>query len=240
MSAGDPDLDSDLVLLAGLWLPGDIWRPVVGELTALGHRVHVPTLPGTDDGDTAATLDDQLSTVLTMVDALPNPMLVGHSAAATLAWLAADRRPERVSRVAMVGGFPGSSDSPYADFFPIADGTMPFPGWDPFAGPDSADLDEAAREAMAAVMVSVPENVARGVVRLVDQRRFEVPVTLVCPEFDVTEARAWIADGEVPELASVLDLSYVDIDSGHWPMVTCPVVLAHLLDDIVRQNLRPG
>ena len=49
---------------------------------------------------------------------------------------------------AMIGGFPASDGSAYADFFPIVDGAMPFPGWEPFDGPDSADLDGDARAAL--------------------------------------------------------------------------------------------
>lgn len=61
-------------------------------------------------------------------------------------------------------------------------------------------------------------------------------MTLVCPEFDPDDARGWVAAGEAPELAAVLDLSYVNIDSGHWPMITCPIALARLLDIIVREG----
>ena len=35
---------------------------------------------------------------------------------------------------------------------------MPFPGWGEFEGPDSADLDAAARRAFAAVAIPVPEG----------------------------------------------------------------------------------
>ncbi len=106
---------------------------------------------------------------------------------------------------------------------------MPFPGWGPFEGPDSADLDEEARRRFAAAAIPVPEGVARGVVRLTDERRFDVPVVLVCPEFTPAQAQEWIAAGDVPELARAKHLEYVDIDSGHWPMITKPVELAQLL-----------
>lgn len=83
----------------------------------------------------SATLDDQLATVLAAVDAAPGkPLVVGHSAASTLAWLAADRRPERVAKVALIGGFPTADGQPYADFFEVTDGVMPFPGWAPSRG----------------------------------------------------------------------------------------------------------
>ena len=74
-----------------------------------------------------------------------------------------------------------------------------------------------------------PEAVAKGVVRLADFRRFDVPVVLVCPEFTPAQAREWIDAGELPELAKATHLELVDIDSGHWPMFTRPVELAQLL-----------
>jgi pimeloyl-ACP methyl ester carboxylesterase len=106
---------------------------------------------------------------------------------------------------------------------------MPFPGWGPFEGEDAADLDAAARAAIAEAAIPVPEGVARGVMQLRDDRRYDVPVVLVCPEFDPDQAKEWIAAGEIPELAKARRLSYVDIDSGHWPMFTRPAELARLL-----------
>jgi pimeloyl-ACP methyl ester carboxylesterase len=220
----------EILLIGGLWLDGSAWTDVVPELEALGHRPVPLTLPGQGDGSASATLDDQLRAVLAAVDETSGaPLVVGHSAACTLAWLAADARPEKVATVALIGGFPSADGEPYADFFPIEDGAMPFPGWDPFEGPDAADLDEEERRRMAAAAIPVPEGVAKGVVRLTDERRFEVPVVLVCPEFSPEQAREWIAAGDVPELARVRDLELVDLDSGHWPMFSRPAELARLL-----------
>jgi pimeloyl-ACP methyl ester carboxylesterase len=143
--------------------------------------------------------------------------------------MAADGRPEKVAKVALIGGFPTSDGDTYADFFELHDGVMPFPGWGPFEGPDSADLDEAARRSIAAAAIPVPEGVSKGVVRLSDERRFDVPVVLVCPEFTPAQARGWIDAGDVPELAKAKHLDYVDVDSGHWPMFSQPVELARLL-----------
>ena len=46
----------------------------------------------------------------------------------------------------------------------IADGAMPFPGWEPFEGPDSADLDDETKRAIASAAIPVPEGVAKGTV----------------------------------------------------------------------------
>ncbi|MGV9291690.1 alpha/beta fold hydrolase [Streptomyces sp. NPDC003719] len=220
----------DILLVGGLWLDGSVWDRVASALEPLGHRPVPVTLPGQGDGARSATLDDQVAAVLAAVDAAPGrPMVVGHSAASTLAWLAADRRPERMAKVAFVGGFPTGDGQPYADFFEVRDGVMPFPGWEPFEGPDAADLDPDARRKLADGAVPVPEGVARGVVRLADERRFEVPVVVVCPEFTAAEARKWIDAGDAPELARAGHVDFADIDSGHWPMITRPAELARIL-----------
>ncbi|MBY8849591.1 alpha/beta hydrolase [Saccharothrix longispora] len=225
----------DILLIAGLWLDASTWDGVVPELTALGHRPVPVDLPGQGDGSGSATLDDQVAAVLAAVDAAPGKCLVvGHSAACSLAWLAADARPRRVAGVVLVGGFPAGDGQPYADFFEYRDGVMPFPGWDPFEGPDSADLDERARERFAAAAIPVPEGVGKGVVRLTDDRRFDVPVLVVCPEFTPDQARGWIAAGDVPELARARHVGFADLDSGHWPMATRPVELARLVAGAAR------
>ncbi len=106
---------------------------------------------------------------------------------------------------------------------------MPFPGWAEFEGPDSADLDDAAKQAFAAAAIPVPEGVVNGVVRLTDDRRYDIPVVVICPEFSPAQAKEWIADGAIPELAKSKNVSFVDIASGHWPMISAPAELARIL-----------
>jgi pimeloyl-ACP methyl ester carboxylesterase len=224
----------DFLLIAGLWLDGSAWDAVVPHLEALGHRAVPLWLPGQGAPPAAATLADQHAAVLAAVDAaVGTVVVVGHSAACTLAWMAADARPDKVARVEMIGGFSSSDGEEYASFFEIVDGVMPFPGWEPFDGPDSADLDEQQRDRIAGAAIGVPEAVAKGVVHLQDERRFDVPVTLICPEFSPAQAREWIEGGQLPELSKARHLDYVDIESGHWPMFTRPAELAGLLAESV-------
>ncbi len=220
----------DILLIPGLWLDGSAWDAVVPELEALGHHPVPITLPGQGDGAPSATLADQVAAVQGAVDAASHPpLVVGHSAASTLAWLAADTRPEKVAKVLLIGGWPSAAGEAYADFFPAEDGVMAFPGWGPFEGEDSADLDEETRRAFEAAAIPVPEGVSKGVVEWSDERRFDVPVVLVCPEFSVAQAQRMLDDGDLPELARARHLELVDIDSGHWPMFTRPKELAALL-----------
>jgi len=220
----------DFLLIAGLWLDGSAWDAVVPHLRALGHQAVPVWLPGQGAPPATATLADQHAAVLAAVDAAASSVVVvGHSAACTLAWMAADARPDKVARVAMIGGFPSGDGEVYADSFELADGVMPFPGWGPFDGPDSADLDEQQRRRIAGAAIPVPAAVAKGVVHLRDERRFDVPLTLICPEFSPAQAREWIDGGEVPELSKARHIDYADIESGHWPMFTRPAELAGLL-----------
>jgi pimeloyl-ACP methyl ester carboxylesterase len=220
----------DIVLIAGLWLDASAWDEVVPRLSELGHRPHPVTLPGQGDGSRTATLDDQVAAVIAAVDGCDGPVVVvGHSAACSLAWLAADARPERVASVVMIGGFPIADGEKYADFFEPVDGVVGFPGWEKFEGPDSDDLDETARRRFSDAAIPVPEGVTRGVVRLRDDRRYDVPVVMVCPEYSPAEAQEWIDGGDLPELARAARVDLVDIDSGHWPMFTRPAELARLL-----------
>lgn len=225
----------DIVLIAGLWLPATVWDDVVAELDELGHHAIAVLLPGVDDRSPSATLDQQLAAALEAVDTAERPLVVGHSAAATLAWLVADRRPHAISGAVMIGGFPSAHGSSFAAFFPVVDGVMSFPGWMPFEGPDSDDLDTHARERIESIAVPVAGGVATGVVEYNDDQRFDVPVAMVCPEYTPEQARDWLADGEMPELERVSTLSFVDIDSGHWPMVSRPSELARLLHDIAAE-----
>lgn len=52
---------------------------------------------------------------------------------------------------------------------------------------------------------------------------------MICPEFSPEEIREWVDGGDLPELAAVADVAYVDIDSGHWPQLTRPDELAALI-----------
>lgn len=220
----------DIVLIAGMWLDATAWENVVPELENLGHRPLALTLPGQGDGNTGATYADQVAAVVAAVDAADGPALVvGHSAACALAWAAADARPEKVARVALIGGMPSADGETYFGVFEPVDGLVPFPGWEPFEGPDSDDMSAELKAAVAHAAITVPATITHGVVRLTDERRYRVPVTMVCPEFTPAEAKEWVESGDIPELAKATRVDYVDIDSGHWPMYTRPVELARIL-----------
>jgi pimeloyl-ACP methyl ester carboxylesterase len=225
----------DIVLIPGLWLDGASWDPVTARLREAGHQVRALTLPGLESRSadrSKVTLEDHVAAVVEAVDAAVEPaVVVGHSAAAALAFCAVDARPDHVARVLYVGGFPLSDGDQFMEGLPVDGDGAPFPGWDRFEGPDSADLDEPTKQALLERFVPSPAGVITGTVRLSNERRYDVPATAVCPEYSPEDLRAWIDAGDLPELAKAKHLELVDIDSGHWPQVTQSKRLAEVILD---------
>ena len=225
-----------IILIAGMWLDARAWQQVVPALERLGHDVVALGLPGQGTGPIEATFDDQAAAVVAAVDAAQEPVVVvGHSAACSLAWVAADARPDKVARVVMVGGFPVADQATYFGALDPVDGQVVWPGWEAFAGPDSEDMDEAAKALMDTHMAPVSSAITHATVSLGDQRRYDVPITLVCPEFSVDDAKQWIASGQLGEFEKARALDFADIDSGHWPMYSKPIEFAGLLDEVSRR-----
>jgi pimeloyl-ACP methyl ester carboxylesterase len=219
-------VDVDIILIPGLWLDGSTWDPVTAELERAGHRVQSLTLPGLESPTadrSRVTLDDHVAAVVAAIDRAEEP------AAAALAFCAADARPERVARLVYVGGFPSSDGEPFMQGLAADGDGVPFPGWERFEGPDSADLDAPTRSALLERFMPHPVGVLTGTVRLKDDRRYAVPATAICPEYSPAELQEWIDTGEIPELARTKELELVDLDSGHWPQFTQPVQLARLI-----------
>lgn len=235
---------AEIILVPGLWLDGASWDRVVPILEHAGHRTHPLTLPGMESPNAdrgAVTLADHVEAVVTAIDSCTpasTVVVVGHSAGSGVAWAAVDARPERVDRAVLVGGFPTADGQPLAPHFDAVDGEIPLPDWSVFDEADVADLDDDLRTEFATRAVPSPANVTTDPQRLSDERRYEVPVTAVCPEYTAVALQGWIADGEAPvrEFASIQDVDYVDLPAGHWPQFTRPDDLARIILDVVPQH----
>lgn len=76
-----------------------------------------------------------------------------------------------------------------------------------------------------------PARVTRDPLRLSDERRYDVPVTVVVSEFPSALLREWVEQGQpgVRELATIREVTYVDLPTGHWPQLTRPAELARAI-----------
>ncbi len=219
----------DVILIPGLWLDASSWDDVVPALRDAGHTPHPITLPGVGPlADRDVRLDDWIAAVVARIDAVApadarGVALVGHSGGGNVAWAAADRRPERVSRVVFVDTAPPPSGAAISEF-PVVDGLVPFPGWSFFDEPDVADLDGPTRERWAERAHPVPGQVPTDPVVLSDARRYAVPVTVLSGSADRAAFTDMLA-GWPPFLAefdAIDDATVVELGSGHWPQFSQP------------------
>jgi pimeloyl-ACP methyl ester carboxylesterase len=226
----------DVILVPGLWLNGSSWDAVVPGVERAGHRARPLTLPGMDSkaaSRSGITLRDHVAAVVAAIDEAAGPvLLVGHSAGSGISHAAVDARPDRVARAVYVGGFPTPDGRPLLSGLSAENGEVPMPDWRE-VGEDAnvVDFDDEMLARFYADAIPVPEGVITRPQQLTDPRRYEVPVTAVCPEYTAEDLRSWVEAGEeaVSELARTKEVEYVDLPGGHWPQLTQPERLAELI-----------
>jgi pimeloyl-ACP methyl ester carboxylesterase len=114
---------------------------------------------------------------------------------------------------------------------PVVDGEIPLPDWSVFGDEDLVDLDDERRAAFRERSIPTPAGVASDPQRLSDERRYDIPATVISCEFPSEMLRQFV-DGGHPytrELAKLRDVAYVDLPTGHWPQLTKPVELAEAI-----------
>jgi pimeloyl-ACP methyl ester carboxylesterase len=221
----------DIILIPGFWLDASSWDDVVPALDQAGHRTHALTLPGMESKDadrSAITLRDHVDAVVEVIDSLDpadgKVVLVGHSGGGAVAHAAVDARPDRVARVVYVDSGPLGDGGVINDELPSENGEIPLPDWAIFDDEDLVDLDDTLRAAFRERAIPTPVHVASDQQRLSDERRYDVPVTIIACEFPSEMLRKWMEQGHpyVRELGKIRDVEYVDLPTGHWPQFTRP------------------
>lgn len=222
----------DIILIPGFWLDASSWSEITPALEKAGHRAHALTLPGMESREadrTGITLRDHIDAAVAAVDAIDGPVvLAGHSGGGAVAHAVADARPDKIARVIYVDSAPLGPGGVINDELPVVDGEIPLPDWNVFEDEDLVDLTDEIREAFRAAAIPTPKAVAFDKQVLSDERRYDVPITIICCEFPSAMILAWLEGGApfVKEIAAIKDVSYIDLPTGHWPQFTKPAELA--------------
>ena len=236
----------DIILIPGFWLDASSWDEVTPALRQAGHRVQALTLPGMESKDadrSQITLRDHIDAVVEAIDSVDpasgQVVLVGHSGGGAIAHAAADARPGRVARVVYVDSGPLGEGGLINDELPAESGEIPLPDWSLFEKEDLVDLDDDLRAAFRERAIPTPVHVASDRQRLSDERRYDVPATVIACEFSSAQVREWVAQDHpaMRELAKIRDVGYIDLPTGHWPQFTKP---AELGQAIVASVAPPG
>ena len=228
----------DIILIPGFWLDASSWDEVVPALEQAGHRTQALTLPGMESKDadrSKITLRDHVDAVVEVIDSFhpadSKVVLVGHSGGGAIAHAAVDARPGRVARVVYVDSGPMGEGGVINDELPAQNGEVPLPDWSLFEDEDLIDLDDELRAAFRQRAIPTPVHVASDPQRLSDERRYDVPVTVIACEFPSAKLREWMEQGHpyVRELAKIRDVDYIDLPTGHWPQFTRPEELGRAI-----------
>lgn len=228
----------DIILIPGFWLDGSSWDEVTPVLDKAGHRTHALTLPGKESKDadrSEITLRDHIDAVVRVIDSLDpangKVVLVGHSGGGAIAHAAVDARPDRVARVVYADSGPMGEGGVINDELPAENGEVPLPDWALFDDEDLVDLDDGLRAAFRERAIPEPVHVTSDPQRLSDERRYDVPVTIIACELPSAQLREWMAQGHpfVRELAKIRHVDYVDLPTGHWPQFTRPEELGQAI-----------
>lgn len=225
----------DIILVPGFWLDASSWERVTPALAAAGHKTLPLTLPGLESvtaNREGIELHHHVDAVVEVIDSLPDQVvLVGHSGGGAIIHGALDARPDRVARAIYVDSGPLGEGGVINDDLPAEGPDVHLPPWEAFEEADLVDLDEQLRQDFAARAIPQPKGVAYGQQHLHDDRRYDVPVTVIACEFPSAMLQEWIAAGHpfVAELARMRNVEYIDLPTGHWPQFTRPDELAQAI-----------
>jgi len=201
------------VLVHGAWHGGWCFEPLAAELTARGHEVSAPDLPcdrvGLTVQDCAAVVGPQ-----------PDAVVVGHSLAGMVLPLVEARLAVFLAALVPIDGV--YSSFPHPDFRGTVRDDAGRSYW-----PDAAtarerlypDLDDAA--AAAAFARLRPQSPLEPVLR---------PPGGTCAYLLTRHDRAVRPEWQAEVARGTLGVEPIELDAGHWPMLTHPAGLADVLE----------
>jgi pimeloyl-ACP methyl ester carboxylesterase len=228
---------SPIILVPGWWLGAWAWDEVAAALRADGHDVTALTLPGLESVDTdrsTITFEDHVRAITDAVEAAGRPVVLAvHSGAGAPGYAASDRVPEQIAAMVYVDTGPatGALDPEFEGV------EKPLPPLDELR--EEENLDGISAEQLATWekrAIPEPAEALRGAAELSNDRRLDVPSTVICTAFSSDEYKEAVKEGHafIAGLADVRDVTWVDLPTSHWPMWSRPQELAKIIGDVAK------
>ncbi|MFJ4970555.1 alpha/beta fold hydrolase [Streptomyces sp. NPDC088755] len=245
------------ILVAGAFTGPYVWRDTAARLAAEGAEVHTVALTGLGEGPAdpgaAVDLETHVADVLAVIDSVDvgrgrDIVLVGHDYGVHPALGAADRRARSVARIVHLDSGMPQDGVPALAAVPDQrlreelsgggrrqTGALPPPardGWPRWGS--TAGLSEAALDGLTALAAPQPLGTLLQPLRLTGAGA-AIPVTgVLCtgngPGIEMVQLRVDVGDQAFQALADPR-VTFFELPTGHWPMLSCPVELAEVLID---------
>jgi pimeloyl-ACP methyl ester carboxylesterase len=226
-----------IVLVPGFWLGAWAWDEVAEVLRADGHDVTALTLPGLESAGadrSAVRLSDHVDAICDAVEAAgARVVLAVHSGAGYCGYAASDRVPNRIAAMVYVDTGPGKG-AVDADF----DGVEMPMSWESIEEGENLDgLSEEQLQTFRHRAVPEPGGVLREAHTFTDDRRLDIPSTVISTGFPSDEYKKGVEEGWefLAGLAELSDVTWVDLPTSHWPMWSRPQELAEIIGDVARR-----
>lgn len=237
------------VLIGGAWIGGWAWQRVAQRLRRRGHAVYPATLTGLGErahlGRPEVDLQTFIADIVNLIlyEDLTEVTLVGHSYSGIVVSGVADRLGERVTRLVFCDSAPFVDGEAYADILPVdaqsglrqtvarnGDGwRLPFPSIEDLgAGASLRGLNDADLELLQAKATPHPFASYTQPLHLVGGAATPERAVIACDDM-----RKLVGFG-IPRIVEMTKAPwrYVDIDTGHWPMLSAPDQLATVLHEL--------
>ncbi|MEU5049026.1 alpha/beta fold hydrolase [Streptomyces sp. NPDC021096] len=243
------------ILVSGAHTDGLVWEEVAAQLRESGAEVHPVTLTGMGErrrpAEPGTDLEAHVQELVRLIDEVdaPDVVLVGHCYGVYPAYGAADRRPERIARIVCLDTALPQDGEPALHLVPDEavrerllqrveqaedDGwLLPPPAveewqrWGSVAGVPADALERLTRRAapQPPATLTQPLRLSGAVAEVATTG---VLCTASGPGIALIESLVQLGD---PRLTALVDprVSFFELDTGHWPMLSAPGELADVL-----------
>jgi pimeloyl-ACP methyl ester carboxylesterase len=224
------------VLIHGSYQGGWIWKPVAARLRAAGHEVYTPTLDGCAEraeqvraGITTESQADEVASLLFYED-LNNVVLVGTSSGGMVACRVAELNPERIGRLVFVDALallPGEKIGDIVTRSTAAGapgGLTRGPSREDAANRLFADLEPAMKEWALERYTPHPAGIYTEGVKLEHFWSMSWEASVI-----------WCKQAQNPgkahqrRTAEKLQAPFMELDTGHYPMLSMPEELTRII-----------
>ncbi|MDS0279527.1 alpha/beta hydrolase [Halomicroarcula sp. S1AR25-4] len=234
-----------VLLVHGAWLGGWCWKYVTHPLRSVDHDVYTLTLTGLGEREHLSRPDIDLETHITDVvnvleyEDLTDVVLVGHSYAGLVVTGVIDRVPERVTHVVYLDAMTPLNDEATSvfdlgppEYREVVEAEAEEQGagwrWPMPREPDGwVGISESDARWLRSKAVPQPVETFAQSVEVRNQAASVLPSTYVlCTKNGLPDETLETIRGVVDERGWDL----VELETGHWPMVSMPSEVVELLD----------